>query len=67
MDQRTPEELRKITQYWKELMKSASKGMLDAGWINTTDLMAMENDLDSICEDENAVFFYHFVQISATV
>ena len=67
LDQRTPEELRKITQYWKELMKSASKGMLDAGWINTTDLMAMENDLDSICRDENAVFFYHFVQISATV
>ena len=67
LDQRTPGDLKKITQYWKGLMKSAGLGMLDAGLISSHDILAMENDLDLLSEDENAVFFYHFVQISATV
>lgn len=67
LDQRNAEDLRKITQYWKELMKSAASGMEEAGLIITDDLLAMEKDLDIISYDENAVFFYHFVQISATV
>lgn len=66
-DQRNAEDLRKITQYWKGLMKSAGSGMITAGLITEVDLLAMEKDLDLIAEDDNAVFFYHFVQISATV
>ncbi|MEB2773909.1 methyltransferase [Algoriphagus sp. D3-2-R+10] len=67
LDQRNPEDLDKIAQYWKVLMKSASLGLIDAGLISEDDILAMEKDLDSISKDENAVFFYHFVQISATV
>lgn len=67
LDQRSPEELKKITNYWKELMKSAASGMIEADLITPTDVSAMENDLDAIARDENAVFFYHFVQVSATV
>jgi len=67
LDQRNPEELRTITQYWKGLMKSAGSGMIDAGLITADDILDMENDLDTISNDDNAVFFYHFVQISATV
>jgi len=67
LDQRNPEYLREIMQYWKGLMKSAGQGMIGAGLVVDGDILAMEKDLDSISEDENAVFFYHFVQISATV
>ncbi|REG87124.1 class I SAM-dependent methyltransferase [Algoriphagus antarcticus] len=67
LDQRNPEDLRRITQYWKGLMKSASSGMIDAGLIIEDHILAMEMDLDTISIDENAVFFYHFVQISATI
>lgn len=67
LDQRTPEELRKITKYWKELMKSASFGMIASSMITNEDVFTMEKDLDAISYDENGVFFYQFVQVSATV
>lgn len=67
LDQRNPDDLKKITQYWMELMKSAGSGMVDAGLITADDILAMEKDLVLIFEDENAVFFYQFVQVSATV
>jgi hypothetical protein len=35
--------------------------------ITTSAILTMEKDLDTISVDENAVFFYHFIQISATV
>ncbi|SFU08555.1 Ubiquinone/menaquinone biosynthesis C-methylase UbiE [Algoriphagus locisalis] len=67
LDQRQPEDLLKITRYWQELMKSAASGMIEADLITKADTSAMENDLDRIAKDENAVFFYHFVQVSASV
>ncbi|WP_425636642.1 class I SAM-dependent methyltransferase [Algoriphagus yeomjeoni] len=67
LDQRNPGDLHKITQYWKELMKSAASGLIEAALISADDVSAMENDLDAIAQDEDAVFFYHFVQASATV
>ncbi len=67
LDQRNPEDLSKIIHYWKELMKSAAFGMMEADLITAGDISDMENDLDAISRDENAVFFYHFVQVSATV
>lgn len=67
LDQRSPEELKKIITYWKGLMKSASTGMLQAGIISENEVIAMEYDLDQIAKDENAVFFYQFVQAKATL
>lgn len=66
LDQREPEELNKIISYWKGLMKSASTPMIQAGVIQELDVRNMENDLDLIVKDENAVFFYQFVQAKAT-
>ncbi|PZX58032.1 class I SAM-dependent methyltransferase [Algoriphagus chordae] len=67
LDQRNAEDLRNICQYWKGLMKSATAGMREAKLVSSADVLAMERDLDAIFKDENAVFFYHFVQVSATV
>ncbi|MEP0714205.1 MAG: class I SAM-dependent methyltransferase, partial [Algoriphagus sp.] len=48
LDQRNAEELQKITQYWKGLMKSASSGMMEEGLINHAEVLTMEKDLDTI-------------------
>ncbi|HSF52670.1 MAG TPA: methyltransferase domain-containing protein [Algoriphagus sp.] len=67
LDQSQPEELRRFIEFWKILMKSGASGLLEAGSITQNEIEAMENDLDSILADENAVFFYQFVQAKATV
>ncbi len=67
LDQTNPGELIKIIAYWKGLMKSASNTLIQAGRISEKEIMEMENDLDQIAKDENAVFFYQFVQAKATL
>ncbi len=66
LDQRNPQELYKIIAYWKGLMKSAANSMIQVGIISEKEVIDMENDLDQIAKDENAVFFYQFVQAKAT-
>lgn len=67
LDQSQPAELKRFIEFWKILMKSGAPGMLEAGKISQSEIEAMENDLDGILADENAVFFYQFVQAKATV
>lgn len=67
LDQTNPDDLSKIITYWKELMKSGANAMILAGIISEKDVISMENDLDQIGRDENAVFFYQFVQAKATL
>jgi SAM-dependent methyltransferase len=66
LDQRTPEQLEKMVDFWKELMKSGSKAMIEAGVISEKETQEMERDLNQLAKDENAVFFYQFVQAKAT-
>lgn len=67
LDQSQPEELRRFVEFWKVLMKSGAAGLLESGRITQSEVEAMENDLDRIAADENAVFFYQFVQAKARV
>ncbi len=67
LDQTNSGELIKIITYWKGLMKSGANSMIEAGVISEDQVQMMENDLDQISEDENAVFFYQFVQAKATL
>lgn len=67
LDQTNPSELNKIITYWKGLMKSGANSMIQAGVISEKEVLMMENDLDQISKDENAVFFYQFVQAKATL
>lgn len=67
LDQTNPVELSKIITYWKGLMKSGANTMIQAGVITEKEVQLMENDLDQIAKDENAVFFYQFVQAKATL
>lgn len=67
LDQSNPFDLNRFTEFWKILMKSGAPGLLNAGFITQNDIDQMEIDLDRIAIDENAVFFYQFVQAKATV
>ncbi|MEN2280822.1 methyltransferase domain-containing protein [Algoriphagus sp. SE2] len=67
LSQHDPASLRKFTSYWKGLMKSGAPSMLEAGWITKQEIDEMEKDMDVIAADENAVFYYQFVQAKATV
>jgi ubiquinone/menaquinone biosynthesis C-methylase UbiE len=67
LDQSQPEELRRFIEFWKILMKSGAPGLVESGSITASAIDAMESDLDRILVDENAVFFYQFVQAKATV
>lgn len=67
LSQHDPDSLKKITTYWKGLMKSGAPAMLKSKWITNEEVDAMEKDMDEIPLDENAVFFYQFIQAKATV
>ncbi|MBN7809590.1 methyltransferase [Algoriphagus sp. H41] len=67
LDQSQPEELRRFVEFWKILMKSGAPGLIESGLLRPDEVKAMETDLDRLLEDENAVFFYQFVQAKATV
>ncbi|MDF2156538.1 class I SAM-dependent methyltransferase [Algoriphagus sp. CAU 1675] len=67
VDQRNPEQLLKLTQYWKTLMKSATAEMKNSGSIFEEDVLAMERDLDELTLHRDAVFSYQFIQASATI
>ncbi|WP_332911997.1 hypothetical protein [Algoriphagus boritolerans] len=57
LDQSNPDELKRFIEFWKILMKSGAPGLLEAGSVSQSDIDLMENDLDRILADENAVFF----------
>lgn len=67
LDQRQPEDLRRFVEFWKVLMKSGATGLLESGMVTESEVRSMENDLDRLLADENAVFFYQFVQAKARV
>jgi len=65
LDQSKPEELHKMLNFWTILLKSGAPGLLEAELISAKEIVEMERDLISVFEDENAVFFYQFVQAFA--
>jgi hypothetical protein len=67
LDQSNPTALRSFINFWKILMKSGAPGLLASGSISQKDVDLMEIDLDRMSGDENAVFFYQFVQAKAMV
>jgi len=66
-DKRKTESKKKYLPYWKELLKSASHNLLNFGYCDSQLLIEVENDFEKLAEDENAIFFYQFVQAKATL
>jgi hypothetical protein len=67
LDRRSGEKRKVFTAYWKELLKSAGPALLESGDCSFQALKLMEEDLEKIGNDQNAIFFYQFVQAKATL
>ena len=67
LDQRSKETRKLVTSYWKELLKSTAPALLKSGNCTPNEVDSMVADLDQMEKDENAIFFYQFVQAKATL
>jgi hypothetical protein len=67
LDQRSGDSRKIFTDYWIELLKSAAPALLESGHCSFQALKLMEEDLEKIGNDQNAIFFYQFVQAKATL
>jgi SAM-dependent methyltransferase len=67
LDQRSGDSRKIFTAYWIELLKSAAPALLESGDCSFQALKLMEEDLEKIGNDQNAIFFYQFVQAKATL
>jgi SAM-dependent methyltransferase len=67
LDKRSLQDRKRVFSFWKELLESAAPALLAAGHCSQKEVDGMGFDLKSMSEDENAIFFYQFVQAKATL
>ena len=67
LDARSGEKRKAVTSYWKELLKSAASALLAERIVTPEAVEKMVEDLEKLGNDENAIFFYQFVQAKATL
>ncbi|MGY6520795.1 MAG: class I SAM-dependent methyltransferase [Mongoliitalea sp.] len=67
LDQRNFSQKVQVFEYWKNLMSSGAPVLIDAGVINPTDVLAMQEGLDVLKSMEDSIFYYSFIQASAVV
>lgn len=68
LDNRNPDKRQEIIAYWTELLLSASDQLIESTEDVTPELVEkMTEELQRVQSDPNAVFFYSFVQATATV
>lgn len=66
LDARSSTYRKEVMEYWKELLKSAAPALLAAKLVTVNSVKGMVEDLEKLGNDENAIFFYQFVQAIAT-
>jgi len=67
LDKRSSEDRKTVTSFWKQLLESTAPAMLGSGYCSQQEVEDMGFDLERMSKDENAIFFYQFVQAKATV
>lgn len=66
-DNRTPGERAEFLAYWTELLLSGAPALEKAGKVQGAVVAGMQQELDRVARDPNAVFWYSFVQARAKV
>ena len=64
-DNRRPGERQKLIAFWRDLLKSASPQLIEAGKVTQDLVTQMEAEFEDVSRDPNAVFFYSFIQAQA--
>ena len=67
LDNRAPGERAEFLAFWRELLLSGAPGLEAAGKASRETIEGMEEELERVAHDPNAVFFYSFVQARARV
>ena len=67
LDARSGEQRKIAVAYWKGLLKSAAPALVAAGACTPFAVEKMIVDLEKLDNDENAIFFYQFVQAIVTL
>jgi SAM-dependent methyltransferase len=65
-DNRTPAERAEFLAYWTDLLLSGAPELLAAKKVSQKVVDAMKRELDRVARDPSSVFFYSFVQATAT-
>ncbi|MFZ9235179.1 MAG: class I SAM-dependent methyltransferase [Algoriphagus sp.] len=66
LDARSGQKRKLVAEYWKELLKSAAHALVSKGACTPNEVEKMIGDLEKLGNDENAIFFYQFVQAKVT-
>ncbi|MCH7397734.1 methyltransferase [Belliella sp. DSM 107340] len=66
LDSRNPEDKKTVFAYWKGLMSSGAPALLEEGLITSEQIQAMQNAMDELAKKEDSVFYYRFIQATAT-
>ncbi|MBI2380074.1 MAG: class I SAM-dependent methyltransferase [Gammaproteobacteria bacterium] len=67
LDNRNPDKRQEIIAYWTELLLSAADQLIQKQAVTAELVEKMTDELKRVQSDPNAVFFYSFVQATATV
>jgi len=67
LDGRNRKEKEIVLIYWKNLMSSAAEHLIQEGLIHEQDFEEMKKAMDELKEDPNSIFYYQFIQATATV
>lgn len=66
-DNRQPARRKEMIAFWEELLLSAADQLVAEGKIDTATVEGVRTEMRQVQNDPDAVFFYSFVQASATV
>lgn len=65
-DSRNPKKRAAFTEYFYDILLSAQKPLLESKRITITDLLLMKKEIQKVKKSKDAVFFYAFIQATAS-
>jgi hypothetical protein len=65
-DNRDPGKRKEAIDYWSELLLSGADALVQAKYVDELTVKEAEKELKAVARDPNAVFFYSFIQATAT-
>ncbi len=66
-DNRNPVQRHQAIIFWRDLLLSASDSLIEAKYTDEETVENVKKELDRVSKDPDAVFYYSFMQASATV
>ncbi|MCH7407979.1 class I SAM-dependent methyltransferase [Belliella sp. DSM 111904] len=67
LDSRTPSDRLAVFDYWTSLMKSGAPALLEEGLISPDMVTTISKEMENLKHQENAIFYYNFIQATAFV